>query len=136
MRKTGFRPWIYVVAALTIATCGCESQDTDRLGRAARRIASKFDSLTSGADDKLTAGWQAFRVDLNEMSLDARVSARLRWDKALAGSKIQVQAKDGVVELKGPVADLAQRRRAVELAESTAGADKVTDLLEIPTREP
>ena len=68
--------------------------------------------------------------------LDARVSARLRWDKALAGSKIQVQAKDGVVELKGPVIDLAQRRRAVELAESTAGADKVTDLLEVPSREP
>jgi osmotically-inducible protein OsmY len=136
MPKTHFRPWVFLVAGLTFATCGCEGQDTDRLGRAARRIAAKFDSLTSGADDKLSAGWQAFRVDLNEMSLDARVSARLRWDKALAGAKIQVQAKDGVIELKGPVADMAQRRRAVELAESTAGAEKVTDLLEIPTREP
>ncbi|PWT88238.1 MAG: hypothetical protein C5B56_09100 [Proteobacteria bacterium] len=127
---------IGLFAFLAFVACGCEAQDTDRLARAARRIAAKFDTVTSSADDKITAGWQAFRSDLNEMSLDTRVSARLRWDKGLAGAKIQVQAKNGVVELKGPVADLTQRRRAVEIAESTIGAEKVTDLLEVPTREP
>jgi osmotically-inducible protein OsmY len=136
MAKVGSQRRILLLAASILLACGCENQDTDRLGRAARRVASKFDSLTSGADDKLSAGLQAFRADLGEMSLDARVSARLRWDKALAGAKIQVEAKNGVVELKGSVGDLEQRRRAVELAESTSGAEKVTDSLQIPTREP
>ena len=34
------------------------------------------------------------------------------------------------IELKGKVQDLTQRRRAVELAETTAGVEKVTDLLQ------
>ena len=136
MATLGSQRRILLLAASIMLACGCENQDTERLGRAARRVASKFDSLTSGADDKLSAGLQAFRADLGEMSLDARVSARLRWDKALAGAKIQVEAKNGVVELKGAVGDLEQRRRAVELAESTSGAEKVTDSLQVPTREP
>ena len=42
---------ILLLAASILLACGCENQDTERLGRAARRVASKFDSLTSGADD-------------------------------------------------------------------------------------
>jgi osmotically-inducible protein OsmY len=125
-----------VLLGVAAGACGCDSQDTDRLGRAAQRVAARFEGVTGSADDKLAAGIQAFRADLNEMSLDSKVSARMRWDKALAGTKILVQAKNGVVELKGTLADLAQRRRAVELAETTAGTEKVTDLLEVPNREP
>jgi osmotically-inducible protein OsmY len=70
------------------------------------------------------------------MALDARVSARLRWDKTLSSEQIHVQATGGIIELKGRVRDLNQRRRAVELAESTVGTEQVLDLLEIPTQEP
>jgi osmotically-inducible protein OsmY len=136
MTKTSSRPLVGLFGALIMFACGCDSQDTNRLARAARCVAAKFESVTGNADDKLTAGLQAFRTDLNEMSLDTRISARLRWDKSLAGSKIQVRANGGVVELKGAVGDLAQRRRAVQLAESTVGAVQVTDLLEVPTSEP
>src|SRR5947207_1892393 len=66
MAKKRSRPCMWLLAALTITACGCENQDTDRLAKAARRVAGKFDSLTTGADDKLTAGLQAFRADLNE----------------------------------------------------------------------
>ena len=65
------------------------------------------------------------------MTLDTRVAARLRWDKALVNHKIEVTAADGVVELKGKVGDLIQRRRAVEIAQSTAGVNEVRDSLEV-----
>jgi hypothetical protein len=122
--------WLLVVPIL--AGLGCSNEDTEHLVRVGKVTAAKVEALTGG-NDKLLGGWQAVRGDLNEVGLDARVAVRLRWDKSLADVRIEVHAKDGQVELKGVVNDLAQRRRAVDLAESTAGAEKVNDLLEIKT---
>ena len=47
-----------------------------------------------------------------------------------------MRSNQGEVELKGKVNDLMQRRRAVELTDSTAGVEKVVDQLELPEREP
>jgi osmotically-inducible protein OsmY len=98
--------------------------------------AARAEGLASDPEDKLTKGWRAIHGGGDDPTLDARVSLRLRWDKSLGDTLIQVRATDGVVELKGTVHDLAQRRRAVELTESTAGVERVTDALEIPTPEP
>lgn len=122
----------FFLAGALLATCGCSNEDAEHLMRVGKVTAAKVEALTGG-NDKLLGGWQAVRGDLNEVGLDARVALRLRWDKSLADVRIEVQAKDGQVELKGTVNDLTQRRRAVDLAESTAGAEKVTDLLEIKT---
>jgi len=99
------------------------------LARAAGKAREKINSASGESGRGLTTGWQS-------MALDARVSARLRWDKTLSNEQIQVQATGGVIELKGTVRDLGQRRRAVELAESTVGTEQVLDLLEVPTQEP
>jgi osmotically-inducible protein OsmY len=124
-----------LLAVLMVGGLGCSNQDADRLARAARCVGEKMETLTGGADGQL-AGWQVVKANVNELTLDTRVSARLRWEKSLAGSNIQVTARDGVVELKGTVRDLSQRRRAVELAESTVGTEKVNDQLEVPTAAP
>jgi hypothetical protein len=108
---------------------GCNSSDQDHLARAAGKAREKIKSASGESGRGLTTGWQS-------MALDARVSARLRWDKTLSNEQIQVQAAGGVIELKGAVHDLIQRRRAVELAESTVGTEQVVDLLEVPTQEP
>jgi hypothetical protein len=66
----------------------------------------------------------------NATPLDARVRWRIRWDKALAGADIQVDSPTGgVVQLRGVVNDLTRQRRAVELAETTEGVDKVVSEL-------
>lgn len=135
MSAAGKRRYGWLLLGVVVA-CGCSNEDRDRLARVGRVAADKVEHLTSGANGKLASGWQAFRADLDEMALDARVSARLRWDKTLTDVPIQVHAAGGIVELQGTVNDLAQRRRAVELAESTVGADKVKDLMEVATREP
>jgi osmotically-inducible protein OsmY len=60
------------------------------------------------------------------------VLTRLRWDKGLAGTAVQVDTPGtGVVRLQGTVADDQQRRRAVDLAESTQGVEKVVDELTV-----
>jgi osmotically-inducible protein OsmY len=125
--KRGYAGWL--TAGLGLIVCGCSNEDADHLLRVGRITAAKVEALTGG-NDKLLTGWQAVRGDLSDLGLDARVATRLCWDKNLADAHIEVRAKDGQVELKGTVNDLAQRRRAVELAESTAGTGKVIDLLE------
>jgi osmotically-inducible protein OsmY len=116
-----------LLAALCLA--GCSSEDTDGLARVASKSAARFEVMTGGAPAKLAASFDTMRANFNEMALDARVSMRLRWDKDLQKSSIQVQAKNGVVELKGTVVDLSQRQRAVQLARSTVGVVEVVDEL-------
>src|SRR5262245_19371075 len=119
-----------LLVLLAVAACGCETQDREHLDHIARKVAAKASNLTKGPDSRLQAGWQAFRGDLDQLTLDLRVAARIRWDKALQGAKIEVAVHEGVIELKGTVRDADQRRRALELAEQTVGADKVNDALE------
>jgi hypothetical protein len=129
MRLTLRRSALAVLAALFLA--GCDGQDADRLARVGRKTNEKFHALTGGSQEKLSTGWLAVRANWDDVTLDTRVAARLRWDKALVNNKIEVTASDGVVELKGKVGDLIQRRRAVEIAQSTAGVNEVRDSLEV-----
>ena len=121
------RRWRWIGVGLLLTACGCSNNDRDHLARAAIRAKLKLDSATGSG--QLATSWQA-------MTLDARVSARLRWDKTLAEEKIHVTASGGVVALTGTVRDLAHRRRAVELAESTLGTEKVDDSLNVPSETP
>jgi osmotically-inducible protein OsmY len=115
------------LAALAALACGCTKQDKERLAVVGSRLSAKADGLTSASRAKLTMGWQALRTNWEELSLDARVTARLRWDKTLADAPIRIETNGTVVRLQGAVRDAAQRRRAVELASSTVGVERVTE---------
>jgi osmotically-inducible protein OsmY len=117
------------LALAMLAACGC-SEDADRLGRVCQKVSAKFDGVTEGMRGKLQSGAGAVRGSVIEASLDSRVALRLRWDKDMAGAEVEVVgAGPGVVELHGTVADLRQRRRAVELASTTVGVENVIDKL-------
>jgi hypothetical protein len=120
--------------AVAFLTVGCTGEDTERLGRVGHKLAQRAEALT-GEAGRLSRGWQALRGELPEPDIEARVVMRLHWDKSLESVQIQVTAKDGVVELKGVVQNLEQRRRAIDLAESTAGVVQVKDGLETPTQQ-
>jgi osmotically-inducible protein OsmY len=55
----------------------------------------------------------------------------LQWDKTLADTTIDVAVTDKEVELRGTIRRDEQRRRAIELAESTVGVERVTDHLSL-----
>jgi osmotically-inducible protein OsmY len=121
-----------LLAGLALIPCGCNNQDADHLANVARLSAAKVDELTGGAPGKMSKSIEALRANWNEVTLETRVGSRLRWDTELDGTAIQVHVQDGSVELKGTVNTLAQRQRAVQLAQSTVGAGQVIDLLDMP----
>ena len=115
---------------LLIVCCGCSNEDADRLGRVCRRAAGEVLAHSAPARAKLARGWQALRRDRGPRGLEAAVLNRIRQDKTLATSGIEVRLLgDGIVELRGQVADEKQHRRAVELVGSTVGVERVVDEL-------
>jgi osmotically-inducible protein OsmY len=128
MRSKRVAGW--VLAGL--ACCGCDGQDTERLARVGRLVADKADRAATGSAQPGVNGWQSLRATRADVGLDARVLARLRWDKELAGSAVEVQpAGEGKVRLTGSVADSSQRGRAVRLARATLGVEEVIDELTV-----
>jgi hypothetical protein len=123
-RRTG---WFFLALLLL---SGCQNRDAQQLARIGTKISHKAEALFAGA--RLTEGWPALPISLGDLSLDARVAARLRWDRNLADLNLRVRSEGGNVELQGQIKDLDQRRRAVELAETTSGVERVTDKLEGP----
>jgi BON domain len=116
---------------LPLLLCGCTGEDNEHLGRVGRKVVDRAETLVGDPDGRLHRGWQALRGEMGEVGLEGKVSQRLAWDKKLVNASIQVRADGGAVELKGAVRDEAQRKHALELAESTAGVNKVTDSLEV-----
>jgi osmotically-inducible protein OsmY len=114
----------WLVLALALAA-GCNRQDTEALTRIGKKIVARSEAVTCDLKSCAATSWQA----VQDSSSESRVAARLRWDKQLSDSAVEVQAAGNGVELRGTVRDLEQHRRAVMLAESTAGVESVKDSL-------
>src|SRR5262245_40730982 len=132
VQKTGdmrTKTW-YVAALLAFGLCGCNSEDSDRLGRIGRKVADRLAALTGENDGKLNRGWAALRSGWDNYPIDVRVSMRLRWDRALNASKTGVIRQGAKVESTGTVPNAAAHQRAIDLAESTDGVESVADWIE------
>jgi osmotically-inducible protein OsmY len=116
---------------IALSMAGCNSDDADQLAKVARTSRTKIQQMTGGAPDRLAGSIDAMRANWNEIALDTRVALRLRWDKDLEGTAIEVHANNGVVELGGTVTKMTQRQRAVQLARTTVGVTEVVDALQI-----
>jgi osmotically-inducible protein OsmY len=129
---------LFLLTAALIApagVAGCGADDRERLAGVGRKLAEHLQDASAETGARLTRGWNAARGEDEDLPLDTRVSLRLRYDKHLPDTSVAVTAHGGEVELRGKVRDAEQRRRAFDLAESTAGVDKVTDALE-ESRDP
>lgn len=111
---------------------GCENHDAEHLSRLGEKLRQKAEALVAGSNGPLAQAWPGLSLAGSEMPLDVRLSTRLRWDKKLADLNLLVKVEGTTAELTGEVKEADQRRRAVELAESTVGVEKVTDKLEGP----
>lgn len=71
------------------------------------------------------------RPDTVAQSEDARITtrvqARFAGDAALAGTRVQVQTLQGVVQLTGYAATEAERQRAAQLAATVPGVRQVVN---------
>ena len=133
------RPARRACSAFLIATClvasGCQNKDAEHLAEFGSRLAETVRNW-AGPNGRPIRGLESVPLRIGELALDARVTARLKWDKELAESPIQAKSiGESVVELTGKVGTTEAQRRAVELAQTTVGVEKVIDKLEIGTRD-
>lgn len=114
-----------------LTTLGCSDNDAERISKVGGKALDKASDATLQAGDKLGVSLRGAKGNLDDWEVSSRVNARLKWDRHLDGASIQVQADKGGVTLSGSVKSEDQRRRAVEIAESTVGVEKVTESVEI-----
>lgn len=102
----------------------------DEAGKAVRRGAMEV-------GDNVREGYAKAKASVNAMGVESRVYGRLKWDKALVGSAIDVTvAKDGTTTLTGSVLDAEGKLKAVKVAGETVGVTRVLDQLVLGTATP
>jgi hyperosmotically inducible protein len=82
------------------------------------QMAQDVKDATAKAGNAITDGWMIMKIH-----------AQFVPEKALDGSDINVDVKNGMVALKGTVPTAGARARAIEIAKATDGVKGVTDNL-------
>lgn len=106
---------------------GCNRNDTEALGRLGQKVLERAKASTARLRHQSNIEFPS----LTEPPPRAKVAYRLEWEQTLANSSIEVRLVDNQIELTGRVQNEEQRQRAIQLAESTAGVEKVKDSLRI-----
>ena len=117
------RFFMFLLPTILLLT-GCNKQDAECL----THIGQKMAAALGETKDSLNVSWQGV---VPAMGLEARVAARLHWDKSLSGAAIEIKVNNAEVELNGTVQDQSQSARAGELAEATTGVEKVVNSLRV-----
>ena len=118
--------WLLASILLTIAA-GCNRQDSEGLSRIGRKVAVHAKNSAGDIGAKLDFSWAGKR----EPSLQEKIQDRLRFDSTLTEITFDVQVWDKEVVLKGTVKSATQKQRAIELAETVASVERVTDTIEV-----
>jgi hypothetical protein len=121
-----------ILLAFLSLSVGCNRQDTDCLSRIGRKIATHAKNNAGDIGSKLDVSWAGAK---KEPSLQEKVQDRLRFENTLTDVTLEVLVKEKEVELKGTVKTAQQRLRAIELAETLAGVDRVTDSIMVKETE-
>lgn len=96
------------------------------------RIGEKLDRGLTQLRSELRDEWNELKRSVERMGVHGRVYSRLRWDKAIQGTAINIEVREkGVVELQGSVQSAAAKEKAVQLAQDTIGVNEVVDQLKI-----
>lgn len=119
------------LVALGLAS-GCSDQQAKQLGENASEGAGKIQGTLRQAAQSLGKTLVKVRQSLDDAELAGKVYARVLWDQQLQEAKVSVDAKPGgIVTMRGKVLSRSDRRRVIELAETTVGVTEVKDELEV-----
>jgi hyperosmotically inducible periplasmic protein len=100
----------------------------DKVDKAVKSIKQGTREITDAA----RAEFRKVRDRVQEMSTQSRVFSRIHWDQTLNKCAIEVDVQsDGVVFLRGSVADETAKNKAVKLAAETVGVSRVVDELSV-----
>jgi len=124
------RRLLFVLPLLALA--GCKPSDGETLRQVARKTGEKL----QGAARPVDAATSPLRGSFSETGLAARVETRIRNDRYLAGQRFAVRGTaEGTVAVSGTVPEPSIKTRALDLAKSTLGVEKVIDEVKVKTPE-
>ena len=137
--------WFWVVPsvmALSIsASTAVKAQDTPNktiTEKIKEKAGSAVNSIKKGAasaEEAIREKYEQARAGVSKMGIEARVYARIHWDKTLADAKIDLSApSEGVIAVTGVVADEKVKAKALELTRDTIGVTQVVDHLTVRTK--
>ncbi|MCI0354695.1 MAG: BON domain-containing protein [Acidobacteria bacterium] len=112
-------------------SAGCSGGDADRIARVSGKALDRATAMTENAGQRLGLALRGVKPGVDAIEVSARVSQRLKWDQVLEGTSITVHASERTITLTGTVTDEVQRRRAMDLAQSTLGVEQVQESLEV-----
>jgi hyperosmotically inducible periplasmic protein len=99
---------------------------------AAEKIGEKIDRGLTQIGAELSQAWTEVRKGVEKMGVQGRVYGRLRWDKALESSVLDIDVRDNqIVVLKGHVTNEAAKQKAEQLAGETIGVTSVINDLAV-----
>jgi hyperosmotically inducible protein len=116
-------------------TAGDLKEEIDEAARDTREEVREGVDATkeAGRDAQAKAGAAADRTAavVTDAAITSAVKAKFLADTSVAGLKIDVDTKDGVVTLNGNVATRGEADRAVSMARGTDGVTRVVDNLRV-----
>ncbi len=111
--------------------------DTDAARTEAVALARGTDGVTDVVDNMTVSqpaaqsaeGGSTVGQKVDDAAITAAVKSKLMVDSLVGGLKIDVDTKDGVVSLSGPVKSQTEKDTAVRIARETSGVKDVQDNL-------
>lgn len=118
-----------LAACLFVAATASPVQAQQGLGE---RIGQQLDRGVDRLSEEFREGWQSLRKSVDQLGVRGRVYSRLRWDKQLTDSEIDIDVEEeGVVALRGQVTSAEAKKKATQLATDTVGVHRVVNELTI-----
>ena len=124
------KQWLFAFGLL-FCVAACNRNDAEALSRIGKKVATHAKTSAGELGGKVDLRWAG---GLREPSLQEKIHDRLRFENTLMDVTLEVTVKEKEVELKGTVKTATQRQRAIELAETVAGVDRVNH--DILVRDP
>jgi osmotically-inducible protein OsmY len=120
--------WRLVFLLPLLLMAGCKESDGETLRRVARKTGEKLE----GSARPVHLATSPLRGSFSETGLAARVEVRIRNDRYLAGQGLKVRGTaEGTVAVSGTVGETSVKTRALDLAKSTLGVEKVIDEVKV-----
>jgi len=121
-----------LLAVVLTAPATAQEGAGERLGE---RLDQAVDTLQQEAKElagQARRGFERVRGMVEQMSVEARVLARIRWDKALQGASVSVDVdREGTAVLSGTVRDETALAKAQQLAGDTIGVQRAVNKLTV-----
>ncbi len=127
-----------ILALSAVAVFGlsaCDKNDTaamsQKVDNAVAKTEEKAKELGRDAKDATANASANVKEAVSDASITAAVSTGIVKDSELSATRINVDTKDGVVTLTGPVPSNSAREKAETIAKGTSGVSSVKNQLTV-----